>query len=117
MMRRRTIATILFLSAAVLTVSGLDAIASGPGFLRSRNMPSGSVTTRTYRSYSVSPGNTTVSEIAGADHDAALASSWPSLSSPQSSGAVASPIRPSKTSKPKPSYMRADSKAMGRFGQ
>jgi len=116
-MRRRTIVTIMLLSAAVLTVSGLDAIASGPVFNRSRSRSSGSVKTRTYRSYSISPGNPSVPDIAGASDDAPVASSRPSLSSPQSSGQVAAPTRPSKTSKPKPSYMRADSKAMGRFGQ
>lgn len=114
-MRRRTVTTIVCLVAAALAASGLDAIASGPGFFRPRNKSSGTTSTRSYRSYSVSPGTSADSEGVAADGEAFAVRGRPSPSSaPAPAASFPSPSRPAKA---KPSYMRADSKAMGRYGQ
>lgn len=98
---------IILVTAAILFTSSLEAVAAGSGMFRSRNRSSGPTTTRTYRSYPLNPGGVAVPDGGG-----------PALvdrQSPQVRNAPApSPARPSRS---KPSYMRADSKAMGRFGQ
>ena len=112
-MIRRATFLLLIATAAPLVASTVDAMASGPGIFRSRN--SRPAATRTYRSYSVSPGNAAIPEEIAASDDAPA--TWDRPAATSSDRPAAASPRPSKASKSKPSYMRADSKAMGRFGQ
>lgn len=99
-MRRFIVITMI----AAISFVAFEALAAGPGRSRSRTWPRGQSATRTYRSYSVTPGTVTIPE-----------------STPLPGGSEAAPRpAPAATRRPagtKPSYMRADSKAMGRFGQ
>lgn len=113
-MRRGSIVTILCLTAAALAASGLDASASGPGFFRPRTKSIGKSTTRVYRSYSITPGNSAVPEGVA---DNGNATALGETASPSSVPAPAPSTPRPRSTKSKPSYMRADSKAMGRFGQ
>lgn len=103
-MYRRSIIAMVIVAGILMSVPALDLHAAGPGIFRSGAKPRGQATTRTYRSYSVSPGAAEAEENVLVTPDA---------------GAVVRPAprNPGRPSRSKPSYMRADSKAMGRFGQ
>lgn len=108
-MHRRFIGLVAFalVTSAVAVSWSPEASATGLGIFRSRSRTARPApTTRVYRSYSASPGSTAT----------------PDGSTIGDAGAVveqpARPVaRPTTPSKPRPSYMRADSKASGRFGQ
>lgn len=102
-MRRFIVIIAMF---ATLSLAVHETLAAGPGGVRSRTRPRGQSTTRTYRSYSVTPGNVTIPE-SGPIPDGSEIAPRP----------VPSPAAPRRPASSKPSYMRADSKAMGRFGQ
>lgn len=83
-----------------------EASGAGPGIFRSRSRTARPAPTRVYRSYSVSP-DTTATLDGSTGGDLGTVVEQPAL--PAS--------RPAAPSKSKPSYMRADSKASGRFGR
>lgn len=93
-------------TAVAVSATGFDAVAAGPGGFRSRLRPTGQPTTRVYRSYSVSPGSDIVPESSVIEPPETVRS----MASPN-------PVRTGGQSKSKSSYMRADSKARGRFHQ
>lgn len=95
--------------ASGLVLSSLETRAAGLGLFRLRGAPKGQAPTRTYRSYSVSPENpaTVPAPTIGGDDGG----------SPPAVVQAPVPARPGKPASSKPSYMRADSKARGRFGQ
>lgn len=99
-MRRRVFITIAVVSAAFVSISAVDALAAGSGLFGFRNRVRRPAPTRTYRSYSVSPGAADVPADQPVAGDAA----------------VVNRPAPARPRKPVPSYMRADSKAQGRFG-
>jgi hypothetical protein len=105
----------LVVAVAILSLIGFAAaetLAAGPGIFRSRNGSGGQPATRTYRSYSVSPG----SASAGVPVPVEATPAWEGneiVSRP----VPAAPSQPRQSTRSKPSYMRADSKAAGRFGQ
>lgn len=103
-MHRRSIIAMVIVAGILMSVPAVELLAAGSGALRSAAKPRGQATTRTYRSYSVSPGAAEAEENMLVVPD---------------SGAVVRPTprNPGRPSRSKPSYMRADSKAMGRFGQ
>lgn len=101
---RRSIVIIALLAA--VTLIAFESLAAGPAGFRSRTRPRGQSTTRTYRSYSVTPGTVTIPE------SAPLPGGYEVAPRP-----APSPVSPRRPATSKPSYMRADSKAMGRFGQ
>jgi hypothetical protein len=105
----------LVVAVTILSVIGLAAaetLAAGPGIFRSRNGSGGQPATRTYRSYSVSPGAS--NPAAPVPGEAAPA--WEG-SGVTSRPLPSAPMQPRQSTRSKPSYMRADSKASGRFGQ
>ena len=85
-----------------------ESIAAGPGIFRPRNGSRGQTVTRTYRSYSVAPETLTEPGIA------APLGGTEVIGRPMTAPATSSPRTSTRS---KPSYMRADSKASGRFGQ
>lgn len=99
-MHRRAFIVVTVAVAAFVSASVLDALAAGPRLFGPRNRSYRPAPIRTYRSYSVSPG--TADALAGA----------PVGSDP----AVVTRPAPAPSRKSVPSYMRADSKAQGRFG-
>lgn len=101
-MHRRPLIVVSLVSAALVSVSALEVLASGPGILGFRSQSRRPAAVRTYRSYSVSPG-------IPADGSAAEAGAG--------DPAVGSQPAPARPRRSVPSYMRADSKARGRFGQ
>lgn len=106
-MYRRFMFAVACAAAGAMVISSLDVSAAGPGPFRSRSRSSGQATPRVYRSYSVTPGGDMVPQgLAGVDRGAFDEEQY---------------RQPSRAAKPsrsaKPSYMRADSKALGRFGQ
>lgn len=112
-MDRRLVITFTIVAVTMLSLPAFDTVAAGQGVTRYRSR-SGGPTTRTYRSYSVSPGSSpgseVVSESSSAGETGAIISRPPAVSNGFSKGY-------SRPSNSKPSYMRADSKARGRFGQ
>lgn len=102
-MRRRLFVSVTVVTAAVLWFSALDALAAGTGIFGLRNRYRRPAPTRTYRSYSVSPG---AADVAADGLDAS------------GTAVVPRPVpAASQARKRVPSYMRGDSKAQGRFGQ
>ena len=114
-MQCRTISAIVIVTSAVLAAAAVDAAASTPGMFRSRNRPSGNAPTRTYRSYSITPGGEAAQQAVVTGDDAAAG--WERPARQVGDAPSSAPARPSRPTTSKPSYMRADSKAMGRFGQ
>jgi hypothetical protein len=107
MLRRHAIMTTIAALAALGTTA-FDAVASGAA-PRGRRRSSGQAAPRVYRSYSVSPESAAIPEsVPGADAARVVG--------PQPAPAPAQ-ARAARPSRSKPSYMRADSKANGRFGQ
>lgn len=106
-MARSIMAIIVVIAVAGGTVAtvALEAEAAGPGWFRLRNRARTPAPTRTYRSYSIDPG--TVDAPASAGSPGAVVVERP----------APMPARPGRPSGSTPSYKRADSKAMGRFGQ
>lgn len=102
-MNRRPLIIVALALAAVVSLSPLDLLAAGPGILGFRNQARRPAAVRTYRSYSVSPG-TAATVVPGVSEPAVVAQPAPAPASAQ----------PRRST---PSYMRADSKARGRFGQ
>ena len=90
---------------SLLAIAAADALAAGPGIFRSRNGSGSQPVRRTYRSYSVPPSSPDTTETTPIWAEGNVATSRPA------------PSKPGGTRKSKPSYMRADSKASGRFGQ
>lgn len=93
-------------AAVAVSATGIDAVAAGPSGVRSRARATRQPPTRVYRSYSVNPGGDIVPES--------------SVIEPTETGRSMAPPAPVRTGgqlKSKPSYMRADSKARGRFHQ
>ncbi|MFM8379435.1 MAG: hypothetical protein ACKOB1_08950 [Planctomycetia bacterium] len=105
-MNRRMMVVVSFAAAITAVGSALDGFAAGPGIIRSRTRSSTQAPTRVYRSYSVSPGSDVVPQGTPVVESEAI------VDQPMREPAASS--RPSRS---KPSYMRADSKARGRFGQ
>lgn len=103
-MYRRSIVSIVVAAGILVSASALDLHAAGPGIFRSSGRPRGQATVRTYRSYSVAPGNADVQA------ETPMTPGYQSGSRPV-------PRNSGQSSRSKPSYMRADSKAAGRFGQ
>ena len=92
---------------SLLAIAAADALAAGPGIFRPRNGSGSQPVRRTYRSYSVSPSAPLPAENAPVWEQGGAAPSRP----------MGAPSQPGRSMRPKPSYMRADSKASGRFGQ
>ena len=61
-MNRRSILSIAMAAGILLSVSAVDLRAAGPGIFRPLSRPRAQTTTRTYRSYSVTPENAEVQE-------------------------------------------------------
>ena len=116
-MLRRFIVMVSVATAGLVVASAFDAVAAEPGLFRWRNKSSGQPATRTYRSYSVSPGAESVREGKLAAEGGVAVPDGAGISG---NGAISNPPARATTrtpSKSKPSYLRADSKALGRFGQ
>lgn len=90
---------------SLVAIAAAEALAAGPGVFRSRNGSGNQPVKRSYRSYSVNPSTPSPAETTPIWADGNDATSRPA------------PSTPGGTRKSKPSYMRADSKASGRFGQ
>ena len=113
-MDRRLAITFTIVVFAILSTPAFDTIAVGQGVSRYRSRSGGPTTTRVYRSYSVSPGSEVVSENSSVGEPGAIVSRPSPVSSGISNGVSNGSSRPSSS---KPSYMRSDSKARGRFGR
>lgn len=96
---------------SLVGLAAAEALAAGPGIFRFRNGSGGQPATRTYRSYSVNPGEGS----AGVPAPVEAAPVWEG-NGVTSRPLTAAPIQPRQSTRSKPSYMRADSKASGRFG-
>jgi len=110
MVRRLVVTTVVVgIVVSGLVLSALEAHAAGLGLFRFRGAAQGQAPARTYRSYSGSPESpaTPPAPTIGRG-DGAL---------PPALVPAPVPARPGKPASSKPSYMRADSKARGRFGQ
>lgn len=105
-MNRRSL--IALVAGSFIVGAAFESVAAGPGIFRPRTTSRGQTVTRTYRSYSVTPETIaepgTTASPGGADV----------ISGPMTTPAAS---RPRTSTRSKPSYMRADSKASGRFGQ
>lgn len=105
-MRYRLIGMFAIIGSFVVTMAAMEARAAGPGIFKPRAGARARPSTRVYRSYSVTPSTESGPE------SAAVAGTQEAVPPP-----MAAPSRPRRPSTSRPSYMRADSKAMGRFGQ
>lgn len=99
-MHRRAFIVVTVAVAAFVSASAFDTLAAGSRLVGPRNRSRRPAPTRTYRSYSVSPGTADVPAGPPLGSDPAV---------------VARPA-PAPSRRSVPSYMRADSKAQGRFG-
>lgn len=99
---------IALVAGSLIAGVAFESIAAGPGIFRPRNGSRGQTVTRTYRSYSVAPETVAEPGITAAPGGAEV------ISGPMTAPATS---RPRTSTRSKPSYMRADSKASGRFGQ
>lgn len=113
-MDRRLVIAFTIVTFAMLSTPAFDTIAVGQGVSRYRSRSGGPTTTRVYRSYSVSPGSEVVTENSSVGDTGAIISRPAPVSNGVSSGVSNGYSRPSSS---KPSYMRADAKARGRFGR
>lgn len=105
-MNRRSL--IALVAGSLVVGAAFDSIAAGPGIFRPRTTSRGQTVTRTYRSYSVAPETVVEPGIPVSPGGAEV------ISGPMAAPAAS---RPRTSTRSKPSYMRADSKASGRFGQ